>query len=372
MSINVLVADDSAFQRKIISEMLSKNKFINVIDMARNGLEVIEKVEKFRPDVLVLDLIMPHMDGLTAFKQIMAKYPTPTIIFSVLDPNSLDRSVQALLMGAFDYIMKPGGEWKIELPKFQNELISKVLMASKSQIKSIYQEKSESNHQKLLQVRPKPIKKVKKIKFISSFIPELKPIRISHLESNVIVMGASVGGPKTLKSILSKVPKDISSPILVVQHLNEHFVDQFGFSLSESCEINIKIGENGEYLIPGTVYIAPGNHHMEISVKNNRPCISLNNGAPVNYCIPSIDVLFFSAVRVYKNNTLGILLTGMGEDGVIGLGAIQNVGGKTLAESKETCVLYGMPKIAAERGVADLILPNYEIQEQIQLFSKKL
>lgn len=368
MPVNVVIAEDSAFQRRLISEMLSSHQSIDVIDVARNGFEAVEKVETHHPDVLVLDIVMPQMDGLTAFKQIMAKYPIPTIIFSVLDPQSLDKSVQALLMGAFDYIMKPGGEWKIELPKFKHQLIEKVLLASRSQIKQVYRKK---NGEKTINLNgfPQHSERSLKKKSMRKNFPKLQSVTLSQLNSNLIVMGASVGGPKTIKNILSYLPKNISSPILIVQHINEHFIEHYVHSLSFSCEIEVKIGEDGEEILPGVAYFAPGERHMEIFIKNNKPCIKISNGEPVNFCKPSIDVLFFSAAQIYKQATLGILLTGMGEDGVLGLNAIKDFGGTTITESKETCILYGMPKVAAERGVADFILPNYDIPDQIKFFS---
>ena len=157
---------------------------------------------------------------------------------------------------------------------------------------------------------------------------------------------------------------------MIVQHLTEHFVETFTKTLDHTCNIRIKVAENKEFIKPGIVYIAPGNRHMEISVLNRKPCIKIYSGPAVHFCIPSIDVLFFSAAKVYRKRAMGILLTGMGEDGVEGLGSIQKFGGKTIAESEETSVLYGMPKFAAKRGYAKVILPNYKIKDHIIKFSK--
>ncbi|NHI92204.1 MAG: chemotaxis-specific protein-glutamate methyltransferase CheB [Candidatus Lokiarchaeota archaeon] len=371
MSIKVLIAEDSAFQRKIISEMLDGHEFIDVINMARNGEEAIEMVNKYRPDVLVLDLLMPKVDGLTALKEIMEQNPTPTIIFSVLDPRSLDNSVKALVLGAVDYIIKPGGEWKVEFPKFREELISKVLLAAKSHVKREFKRSPAEYVEKIVLEKPVRFKRLPSQRKLSKPHFDLSPIYVSNLKSNIIVMGASVGGPRTLKQILKEIPKDLSAPILVVQHLNEHFVDQFVGTLGNNCDIKIKVGMQNEFIEPSNVYVSPGGTHMTISVRNNKPCIELVNSEPVNFCKPSIDMLFFSAARVYKNNTLGILLTGMGEDGVDGLQAIQKYKGMTISESKETAILYGMPKIAAERGVVDMIIPNYKIKDQIIRFAKR-
>ncbi len=371
MPINVLIAEDSSFQRKVISEMISSHKDIVVVDMARNGIEVIEKVEKLDPDVLLLDLIMPEMDGLTAFKHIMQETPIPTIIFSVLDPKTMDDSVQALLMGAIDYIVKPGGLWKVELPKFREQLIEKIFLASKSK---------KGFKKQILSVDKSGYDKIKTKEVIQYHAKELLstdllktevPIISKGLDSNVIVIGTSVGGPKTLKLILQKIPKDFSCPILMVQHLDTHFMIQFAQSLDQLCSIKVKIAENDEKIAPGVVYLAPGARHMKIVVKHNKPFVKIIDEPPINFCKPSVDPLFLSAAKVFKNRALGIILTGLGNDGVDGLEAIKLEGGRTIAESQETCVVYGMPKIAAERNAAQIILPNYKIAEYIIKFGRK-
>ena len=427
MSIKVVVADDSAFLRKSITDILSEEKSVTIVDTAVNGIEAVEKVNQHRPDVLVLDLIMPEMDGLEAFKRIMDDYPVPTIILSAINPQNMDASVQALLMGAFDYIVKPGGIGAKDLPRFREELRSKVLLASQSQIKKIFSKESSQRKTTTLRqqrvnetfefglylkdvkpieeeqvkevelvskktVKPKPelvkteskeIKQPKKAKLKkkvvidkeevkpisrgkkkSSFsIPDLKPIMGAHLKSSLIVMGASVGGPRTLRTILKDLPRNLSCPILLVQHLNAFFLESFVKSLNSACKLEVITARDGQSLHPGRVYVSPGEMHMELTLKGSEPTIRIFKGEPVNYCIPSIDVLFFSAARIYREKTLGVLLTGMGRDGVAGLGTIQKLGGKTIAESEETCVLYGMPRNAKEQGVADMILPDYKISD---------
>ncbi|MFX1274115.1 MAG: chemotaxis-specific protein-glutamate methyltransferase CheB [Promethearchaeota archaeon] len=420
-SIKVLIADDSAFLRKSISNILTEDKTIEIVDMAINGREAIEKVNKHHPDVLILDLLMPEMDGLEAFKHIMEDYPIPTIILSAVNPQNMDTSVQALLMGAFDYIIKPGGIGAKDLPRFREELRSKVFLASQSQIKRVYSKKNGINKSKTLRQQLvddtfqfgvylrdlKPIKeedylpkekellgtKIKKKKITEEKptpkpqeeliqssqekvipkepikIPAIIPVKGVKITSPVIVIGASVGGPRTLRTILKDIPKNISYPILIVQHLSEFFLESFVKSLDAACKIKVKMGQDGEYISPGIAYIAPGGYHMEIQVRSDYPSIKIFKGEPVNYCIPSVDVLFFSAAKIYGANVVGVLLTGMGKDGVAGLGAIKNNRGKTIAESEETCVLYGMPKFAKEKGVAGMILPDYKIGEYLRNYS---
>ncbi len=351
MSIKVLIAEDSAFQRKVISDMLSDQQEIQTVDVARNGKEALKKIEICKPDVLLLDLLMPEMDGLTAFKYIMETNPIPTIIFSVLDPKTLDKPIQALLLGAFDYILKPGGIWKVELPKFKDQIISKVMLASKSKIKK------------------KSVKRPNEEENRTLHYNNGKKGEIS--DSRIVVIGTSTGGPSTLRTVLKDIPKDYPIPILIVQHLDAFFMEQLAKSLNDICALKVKVAEEGELLRGGCIYFAPGGYHMEIAEIEGISCIHVFEGNPVNYCIPSVDVLFFSAARIFKNRTLGIILTGLGADGAAGLAAIKMNGGQTIAESQDTAVVYGMPKSAIERDAANLIVSNYDIKNCIINFADK-
>ena len=441
--VNVVVADDSAYLRKKIADILNKNELINIIDFAKNGEEAVDLVKKHNPDVLVLDLVMPKMNGLDAFKLIMEESPTPTLILSAISPKNLDSSIQALLMGAFDYIIKPGGIGAKDLPRFREELLAKVLLASQSQIKVIFgSDKSRIKKGKSIRqdrineifdfgrylnmltpieeieekqdiidigktskgkvspvsetgefgipksIKPKDalksrkstvsktlikakIKKpstLKTTQIESKFTPNLTPVKSVLISSNVLVIGASVGGPRTITTVLKEIPRTFPAPILVVQHLSAHFTEAFAHNLDLESKLKVKVATNGEHLRSGVVYIAPGENHMEITVLNKKPSIRIYKGKPVNFCMPSIDVLFFSAARIFRNKTMGVILTGMGSDGVEGLGAIKRLGGKTIAEGAETCILFAMPKIAAEKGYANFVLPNYEIHDQILKF----
>ena len=368
MSIRVLLAEDSSFQRKLIKDMLITNEEIKSVDLARNGREAIEKIEELNPDVLVLDLVMPEVDGLTVFKFLSEHYPIPTIIFSAKDPATLDKSVQALLLGAFEFIIKPKGVWKEEFLKYKERLTSSVLYAAK--IKKTYELRNN--------LIKKSIDKnaIAEIKSKSKLWGESEDIALKFpkyhrppFESNLVVIGTSTGGPRTLKAILKNIPEDFPSPILMVQHMDAYFMKQFAKSLDLLCKLHVIVPENGEKIQSGNIYLSPGGKHMEINVINNQPYIKTFVGKPVNFCIPSVDVLFYSAAKTYKNNTLGIILTGLGEDGAAGLEEIKNQGGKTIAESEETCILYGMPKAAAK--FASLILPNYQIHEYMVQYARK-
>ena len=346
----VLIASESAFRRSFLSEMLGSHKDIIIVDFVRNSNEAIDIIEKKSLDALILDIEFENEEWVKQFYPIMKSFPIKTIILTDKNPKTLDSSNIPIILKSYDYIVKPNGVWKDELPKIRDKIISKVLMIEIPKIHKIDSKTRQMNKdifiqqsQKLKATKIEDSNKIIKPKIESrseEYFLDLSPVTIKKLDTRVIVIGASVGGPRTLRTIFSEIPKDFPAPILVV-------------------------GLNYEEIQPGIIYFSPGDKHMQVTVKNEKPCVRTFEGEPVNFCRPSVDVLFYSTARVYKEKTLGILLTGMGRDGVDGLHAIKSEGGKTIAESEETSVLYGMPKVAAETGAADLIIPNYKIVEKM-------
>ena len=366
--LKILIAADSAFKRQAISGIISSYENFVVVNISRNGVEAMKMIEKYNPDILILDLPIIILEVLTGFKRLMKYSPTPTIFILDEDLKSsktIESRIRNIGFKEFDYVVKEKGIIiKEAYSKIENNLVLKVKNLSTLKTENIRKKKAVLNNE--IKTQPREKKKKNEVNLSQA------PIPISKLQTNAIVMGASVGGPKTLTSILKDIPQYFPSPIFVVQHMNHFFMRQFAVTLRNACVLNVKIPENGEEIIPGNIYLSPGEKHMEIIVKNDKPCIRTFEGEPVNYCRPSVDVLFFSAARVYKENVLGILLTGMGKDGVAGLDAIKSVGGKTIAESQETSVLYGMPKIAAETHAAESIVPNYEVKDWMIKFAKNL
>lgn len=371
----VLIASESAFRRSFLSEMLGSHKDIIVVDFVRNANEAIDIIEKKSLDALILDIEFENEEWVKQFYPVMKSFPIETIILTDKNPKTLDSTNIPIILKSYDYIVKPNGVWKDELPKIRHNIISKVLMIEIPKIHKIDSKTRQMNKdifiqqsQKLKATKIEDSNKIIKPKIESrseEYFLDLSPVTIKKLDTRIIVIGASVGGPRTLRTIFNEVPKDFPAPILVVQHLNHLFMRQFVTSLRDICKMDVKIGLNYEEIQPGIIYFSPGDKHMQVTVKNEKPCVRTFEGEPVNFCRPSVDVLFYSTARVYKEKTLGILLTGMGRDGVDGLHAIKSKGGKTIAESEETSVLYGMPKVAAETGAADLIIPNYKIVEKM-------
>ena len=389
----VLVASESVFRRMFITSMLSTHKEIDVLGSARNSDETLELINKHNPDVLVLDIEFKNKIWLEPFNNIIKDFKFSTIVLTDVDPKMVNILEIPFILKSYDFVIKPNGLWKEELPKIRDKIITKILLVDVPRThkidnkvrlldknKFIHQSqelRSKNKVEKLNKVeqasgqQPKFQNIVEKVDIRSEkYFLDLSPISGVKINTKIIVIGASVGGPRTLRTILSEVPSNFPAPILVVQHLNHLFMRQFTTSLKGICKVNVKIGVNYEEIRPRTIYISPGAKHMQVTVKNNKPCIRTFEGELVNFCRPSVDVLFYSTALVYKQRTLGILLTGMGRDGVAGLKAIKTEGGKTIAESEETSILYGMPKIAAETGVANLIIPNYKIIEEMINFVK--
>ena len=383
----VIIASESVFRRTFITSMLSSHKEIDVLGSARNSDETLELINKHNPDILILDIEFNNRVWLESFSTIIKNFKFSTIVLTDVDPKMVSILEIPFILKSYDFVFKPRGIWKDELPKIRNEIITKILQVNiprthkiDSKVRLLDKNKfirqsQEFRTKKKVETLNKAEQKIEYPKLQSieekvdlrsdKYFLDLSPISGVKINTKIIVIGASVGGPRTLRTILSEVPRNFPVPILVVQHLSHLFMRQFATSLKDICKVNVKIGMNYEEIRPRTIYISPGAKHMQVTVKNNKPCIRTFEGAPVNFCRPSVDVLFFSTARVYKQKTLGILLTGMGRDGVDGLKAIKAEGGKTIAESEETSILYGMPKVAAETGVANLIIPNYKIIEEM-------
>ena len=375
---NVLIASESAYRRSFLAEMLSSHSEIISADTARNGQETVNIIKTKDPDVLILDIEYENREWLTPFNLIIKQLNIPTIVLTDINPKNVDSHETPFVLQSNDYVVKPMGVWKDVLPTIRDILISKVILAhlpekSKVNIKAELLNKHIFIHQsQKLRIKPEVQFNETKESSIAStsedYFLDLTPISITRVPTKIVVIGASVGGPRTLRTILSDIPRDFPAPILVVQHLNHLFMRQFVMSLKEICKVNVKIGMNYEEINPGIIYLSPGDKHMQVTVKNKKPCLRTFEGELVNFCRPSVDVLFYSTARVYKDKTLGILLTGMGSDGASGLMAIRQEGGKTIAESEETSILYGMPKVAAQTGAANLIIPNYKIVDEMIRF----
>lgn len=342
--VKVLIVDDSAFMRNTLSRMISSDPGIDVIGIARDGIEAVEKVLALKPDLVTLDVEMPRMDGIEALKQIMDKYPVPVLMVSSLTLEGAQTTLDALEIGAVDFIPKNLSDLSINIVKIKDTLIDKIKHLGKIRVA-----KRKINHP------TKPIA-----------MPQKTQQYTSSRRVGIVAIGSSTGGPKALQNIISAIPADFPVPIVIAQHMPAAFTGPFAERLNQIGAIHVKEAEDGEIITKGVIYIAPGGSHMGVIRKKiieSRISIIKDTGEYIYK--PSVDVLMQSVVDNFSGRVLGVILTGLGNDGENGMREIKNKGGRTLAESEETCIVYGMPRAAVEAGIVDKVVPLNEMAGEL-------
>lgn len=334
--IRVLIVDDSATARHILREILESDPRMNVVGLAADAYIARDMIVDLKPDVVCLDVEMPRMDGVTFLQKLMLHYPMPVVMVSSLTRNSAKITLDALEAGAVDYVAKPHSHIYDGKDEIKEELIHKVANASLAKVQ----------------------KKVPTIKQKNNFSS------LAETTHKVVAIGASTGGTEALKVVLGGLPKN-SPAILIVQHMPQNFLESFALRLNQLCSIDVKIARNGEFLQMGTAYIAQGNKHMVLRRSGASYFIEIGLGQKVSGHCPSVDVLFNSVAKVAGSNAIGVILTGMGSDGAKGLMHMHESGAKTIAQSEESCVVFGMPKEAIRLDSVDAIVPLSEITQTI-------
>ena len=336
--IRVLVVDDSAFVRQALSRMLGGEPDIQVVGLAVDGQDGVEKAAALQPDVVTLDIQMPRMGGLEALKRIMAVRPVPVLLLSSLTREGAGVTLHGLELGAMDFVDKSRVQGNMNLLDLAEELKAKI--------------------RALAEVKPH---------LPSSLLSPVVRAAVPRAEGqcNVVVIGTSTGGPPALQAIIPRFPEDLGAAVLVVQHMPAGFTKSLAERLDARSDVPVREARDGESVDAGTVLIAPAGTHTKLRKKGALVRIVLDDEPRASLHRPSIDILMTSAARVYGPKVLGVLLTGMGADGVLGLRAIREVGGRTLAESEETCAIYGMPKAAVEAGVVDRSVPLTRMADEI-------
>ncbi|UUA74576.1 protein-glutamate methylesterase/protein-glutamine glutaminase [Cellvibrio sp. QJXJ] len=339
MTIDVLVVDDSAVVRQVLTAVLNEAPDINVYATASDPIFAQQQMQKKWPDVIVLDIEMPRMDGLTFLRRIMSEQPTPVIICSSLAEKGAELSLQALSAGAIDIITKPQLGVKDFLLDAKNLLWQTVRGAAGAHVAR----RGSSAPSKPLAASP-----------------AVDLVAMTATTDSIIVIGTSTGGTQALEQILAKIPRTCPG-IAVVQHMPEKFTAAFAKRLDGLCEVDIKEAEPGDRLIPGRVLIAPGGHHLEVQRSGAQYIAKVFRGPSVNRHCPSVDVLFRSAARAAGRNAMGIILTGMGDDGARGLLEMRQAGCRTIAQDEASCVVFGMPKEAINLGAAKEVMSLAQI-----------
>lgn len=354
--IKVLIVDDSIFMRKIIKDMLEEEDDISVIGLAKNGKEAVEMNRELKPDLITLDVEMPVMNGLEALQIIMKENPTKVLMVSSLTQEGANETIESLNNGAFDFIPKPSGQISLDIRKIKEELIEKIRAAYQTDL-SLLLKKDKQEKIKL----SKFVKKTD----INLIVKNEKTSPVSNGKDKVVAIGISTGGPRALQTLIPKLPSDLEAGVLIVQHMPPNFTKSLAERLDVLSEIRVKEAENGDIIKNGCAYIAPGDYHMIVKQENGVKVIKLNQEAPNTGHRPSANVLFKSVAEVYGKNSVGVIMTGMGGDGAESLKLIKDTGAKTIAQSKETCVVFGMPRVAIEKNAVDIIADIDDIHNKI-------
>jgi two-component system, chemotaxis family, protein-glutamate methylesterase/glutaminase len=335
--IRILVVDDSLFMRKVITDILQSDPGLEVVGDASDGARALQKIEELRPQVVTLDYEMPHLDGLQTLKKIVEKPTHPAVIIvSGYVEQGADVTLRFLEAGALDFVLKPSGTLSLDMAKVKDELIEKVKIAA--------------------QVDPR--KHVVRVRGVAN-----RKLGFTKQEG-VVVVGASTGGPAALQVLLPQFPAHFPLPIVVAQHLPRLFATSFTTRLGAECLLKVVEAEDGMPLVPGVIYVVPGGTDTTITRAPDQAVFSVQDNT-VDIETPSVTALMSSAAAVYGSDTIGVILTGMGKDGAVGMEAIKGQGGKTLVQDESTSVVFGMGREVVERGFADDIVPLDAIVEKI-------
>jgi two-component system chemotaxis response regulator CheB len=331
--LRVLVVDDSALMRKLIPQVLQNDPMIEVVGTAMDGAIGLRKIEELRPHVITLDLEMPRMDGIEMLRQITRKHRVPVIVVSAHSRHGASLTLKALALGAFDFVTKPADAASGRIEQIGAQLAIKIKVAAASGAPKM-----------ILAVPPERPK-----------MP--RPSGEVRWPSRVVAIGVSTGGPNALQYVFSQLPPDFPGCLVVVQHMPEGFTEMFARRLNESSAIEVKEAQSGDLLLAGRALICPGNRHMKVRRMDHGDIAVLVDQPRVNGHRPSADVLFQSVAQEFGSTAMAVLMTGMGDDGAIGMGAVQAARGTTIAQSPDTCVVESMPRAAIARGFVTRIVP---------------
>ncbi|MCA0969121.1 chemotaxis response regulator protein-glutamate methylesterase [Halobacillus litoralis] len=342
--IRVLIVDDSAFMRKILSDMLNKDYRIEVVGTARNGKDGLKKIGTLSPDVVTLDVEMPQMDGLEALERIMEECPVPVVMVSSLTKQGAESTIKAITLGAIDFIQKPSGPISLDMEKVEDQVVRKVLIAGKAKVGNASKTPASSA----------PYTKVVK-----------KPTRLN--KAPIIAIGTSTGGPRALDTVITNLPTNLPAPVLIVQHMPKGFTHSLAERLNRQASITVKEASHGDILQNGHAYIAPGGQHMTVVQRDGRLVVELDETEPLYGHRPSVNRMFQSLAHLEEMQVFSVIMTGMGADGTEGLMELKKNKPDThsIAEAEESCIVFGMPKAVIKSGLADEIVPVSEISRRL-------
>ncbi|MFJ7950545.1 chemotaxis response regulator protein-glutamate methylesterase [Lysinibacillus sp. NPDC096418] len=367
----LLVVDDSAFMRKLISDFFVGNSKVEVVGTARNGKDALMKIQKLQPNVVTMDIEMPELNGLEALNEIMSICPVPVVMLSSTTQSGAENAIKAIEYGAVDFVTKPSGTISLDLYKIQEELVRKVEQAALVPISKL-KKPSEKRQQEPILISNNNRKKEFFTEARSTPIVEVKKQKVdwNRTSKKLVLIGTSTGGPRALQTVITKIPRNIQAPILIVQHMPAGFTKSLAIRLDQLSEIDVKEAEQGDILQNGVAYIAPGGYHLKLKKIGTSYGIVLDNKElPRSGHRPSVDVMFEEASQFKDFDKIAVIMTGMGNDGSKGLKALKRSGNvMAIAESAETCIVYGMPKAAVETQLVDEVADIEDIAQTIMKY----
>ena len=352
--VRVLIVDDSALVRRILTEVLTNVRGVEVVGTAGDAYAARDKIKQLDPDVLTLDVEMPKMDGLTFLRNLMRLRPMPVIMVSSLTEHGAEITLDALSIGAVDYLPKPKIDLAATLADYRDELVGKIKMAAKARVQT--REARPAAPASPLPIAPKLS--------ADAVIAKTAPPRQFRTTDRIIAIGASTGGTEAIKDVLVRLPADTPG-VVIAQHIPKAFSTPFAKRMDACCQMTVYEAEDGQQVLPGHVYIAPGDRHLLLMRDGARYVCKLDDGPPVNRHKPSVDVLFRSVAQQAGTNAIGVILTGMGRDGAEGLKEMRDIGAPTIAQDESSSVVWGMPGAAVEIGAAAEILPLGEVGDRV-------
>jgi len=342
--IRVLIADDSALMRKTLKMILERDPELKIVATARDGNDVVEKAREYWPDVITMDVNMPGQDGITALQYIVEEKICPVIMVSSLTQEGAVTTFEALELGAFDFIGKPGGTISGNMEMVGDELIAKIKLAANLKQKGKAAER---------------LFRARKVQ------PPIKSSSSTAQKIRAVAMGISTGGPKVIYEVLPLIPADINAAFFLVQHMPANFTSTYVKRLAEACQLEVVEAKAGIKVNKGVLYVGSGGRHLTL-VKNSAGDVLIRlSSKPKHLFMPSVSVMMDSVLKVYGSNTIGVIMTGMGDDGADAMVRIRQAGGLTIAESEESAIVYGMPGEAVKRGGAEIVVPIWDIAREI-------
>jgi two-component system, chemotaxis family, protein-glutamate methylesterase/glutaminase len=341
----VFIVDDSAFMRTALSRMIAYDPDLSIVGTAASGTEALQRIESLDPDVITLDVQMPGLDGLETLRRIMIEFPRPVIMVSSVTVKDAETTFAALGAGAFDYVPKQLSSTSLDILHIRDDLIAKIKAAAES--------RHSKNHLDLATLRKPPRAVDSPMREVSSSAPAL------------VAIGISTGGPKALQEILPLLPPDLPVPIIVVQHMPLGFTAPFAKRLNALSAVSVREATQAETIKPGVVYIAPAGVHITVERAGSRAIVCLSHEPQNQLHTPSVDVMMQSVASAFQSQAMGIIMTGMGSDGVQGMSAIRQAGGFTVGQDEASCAVYGMPRVCAEMGILHRVVPLVQIPHEI-------